>query len=250
MIYQKAIARRPSSNFAAGLSGANLGLPNFELTLKQHQAYCDTLKRCGLEIILLEADENYPDGCFVEDTAIITEVVAIITRPGASSRTGEEEKIREILSNHMQIEQIISPGHVDGGDVLRVNNHFYIGLSKRTNLAGSRQLSKLLSKYGFSSSEIPVKSVLHLKTGVTYIGKNSFLAIEEFSDRFHPANVIQITPQDAYYANCMLVNNNLLVPKGMDTSKYLSTLNYPIIEIPMSEFQKMDGGLTCLSLLF
>jgi dimethylargininase len=124
-MYSKAIVRRPGRNFTEGITTSNLGKPGYEKAIEQHSAYCDALTRCGLELIVLEADERYPDGCFVEDTAIVTSEVAVITRPGAKSRMGEEAEISETLSEFRKIETINPPGTLDGGDVLRVENHFF-----------------------------------------------------------------------------------------------------------------------------
>ena len=180
-MYTKAIVRRPGRNFAEGITTSNLGKPDFEKALDQHSKYCDALKGCGLELIVLEADERYPDGCFVEDTAIVTSEVAIITRPGASSRMGEEAEISGILSEFRKIETIKLPGTLDGGDVLRAGNHFFIGISGRTNRDGARQLSAILSKYNYTASETEVGQGLHLKSGIAYLGKGNFISAEGFS---------------------------------------------------------------------
>jgi dimethylargininase len=103
-MYSKAIVRRPGRNFAEGITTSNLGKPDFEKALEQHSAYCDALKRCGLELTVLEADERYPDRCFVEDTAIVTGKVAVITRPGAASRLGEEAEISKTLSEFRKMD--------------------------------------------------------------------------------------------------------------------------------------------------
>ena len=110
-MYTKAIVRRPGRNFAEGITTANLGKPDFEKAIEQHSAYCYALTACGLELIILEADERYPDGCFVEDTAIVTGEAAVITRPGAESRMGEEAEISETLSEFRKIETIKSSRH-------------------------------------------------------------------------------------------------------------------------------------------
>lgn len=250
-MFTKAITRKPGKNFADGITTSSLGKPNFRLALKQHEAYCNALKKCGLNVAILEADEKYPDGCFVEDTAIITKEAAIITKPGNLTRLGEEKKIADVLSKYKNIETIILSGNVDGGDVLRVKDHFYIGISKRTNEEGAKQLSKILSRYGYTSSTVPVKTVLHLKTGITYLENNNFISINEFSKVLPSSNVIVLDKDEEYSANCLLINDFLLIPKGFPKSKQrIIDLKYNIIEVEMSEFKKMDGGLTCLSLLF
>ena len=246
-----AILRHPASTFASGITTANLGQPDYEKALEQHRAYCAALRQCGLQLILLDPDERYPDGCFVEDTAIVTEELVILCRPGAASRRGEVAAVAEVLAEYRPLATIKPPGTVDGGDILRVDNHFYIGRSERTNAEGARQLAGILSEGGFTSSEIPVRSVLHLKTGATYIGKNTFLSIDEFAGRFASGQVIQVEEEEAYAANCLLVNGTVLAPAGFPKVKgQIAALGYPIIEVEMSEFQKMDGGITCLSLAF
>lgn len=249
--YTTAIIRQPGKNFANGITTSSLGKPSFELALKQHNAYCEALKSCGLEVTILEADENYPDGCFVEDTAIVTQEVAIITKPGDTDRIGEVDRIAVVLSKYKKTETINLPGTLDGGDIMRVGNHFYIGMSKRTNEEGAKQLAEILAKYGYTTSQIPVKKVLHLKTGITYLGSNNFISVEEFANVFKESTVIKLDPDEFYSANCLNINNRLLIPKGFPKSKkQIIDLGYSIVEIEMTEFRKMDGGLTCLSLLF
>jgi dimethylargininase len=250
-MYTKAIVRRPGRNFAEGITTSNLGKPDFEKALQQHSAYCDALIGCGLELIVLESDERYPDGCFVEDTAIVTREVAVITRPGAESRMGEETKISDILSEFRKIETIELTGTLDGGDVLRVENHFFIGISGRTNRDGARQLSEILSKYGYTASETEVGEGLHLKSGIAYLGKGNFISVEGFSKIAGSSGIIISDLQESYSANCLPVHDFLLIPEGFPKSKKkIVELGFNIIELNMSEFRKMDGGLTCLSLLF
>jgi dimethylargininase len=249
--YTQAIVRKPGKNFADGITDSVLEKPSFEIALKQHAAYCEALIHCGLRLTILDADENFPDGCFVEDTAVVTEKVAIITNPGAKSRRGETKKIAETLSEYMKTEYISLDGFVEGGDVLRFGNKFFIGISDRTNENGALQLSERLSNYGHSSSMIPVKSILHLKTGITFIGQNNFIALGGLSQQFKRFNIIQVDQDEAYAANCLFINDFLLVPKGYpEMKKKVLKLGCKIIEIEMSEFKKMNGGLTCLSLLF
>ncbi len=251
MVYTKAIVRRPGSNFARGITTSDLGQPDFNKALEQHAAYCDALIRCGVELTVLEADERYPDGCFVEDTAVVNSKVAVISRPGAASRMGEEEEIARVLAGFGITESITPPGTLEGGDVLRAENHYFIGLSARTNTEGASQLSAILSKHGFTSSVIRVEAGLHLKSDIAYLGKGNFISTPVFSKVAHPANTIVLDQDEYYSANCLRVNDYLLIPKGFPKSKIkILELGYNIVELEMSEFRKMDGGLTCLSLLF
>ena len=250
-MYSKAIVRRPGRNFAGGITTSNLGKPDFEKALGQHAAYCDALERCGVELIILEADERYPDGCFVEDTAVINSKVAVISHPGAATRLGEEVEIARVLSKYRKLERIEFPGTLEGGDILRAENHYYIGLSGRTNREGADQLAAILSEQGFTSSEIKVEAGLHLKSDIAYLGKGNFISTPAFAKMVHPANTVILGNDESYSANCLPVNDFLLIPKGFPKSKAkIAELGYNIIELEMSEFRKMDGGLTCLSLLF
>lgn len=251
MEYSEAIVRKPGRNFADGITSSALGKPDLNKALAQHEAYCEALEKCGLHLIKLDADERYPDGCFVEDTAIVTKEVAVITRPGAISRRGEEGRISEILSDFRRTEKIVFPGSLDGGDVLRAENHFYIGISQRTNLEGARQLSEILSEYGYTTSEVEVGSGLHLKSGIAYLGRGNYICTESFSSIKGLKNFIIADPEEEYSANSLMINDFILIPAGFPVAgKKIADLGYNIIGLDMSEFRKMDGGLTCLSILF
>ena len=249
--FKQAIVRRPGENLANGITTARLGTPDFALAQRQHAAYCAALQAAGLDLIVLPADERYPDGCFVEDTAVVAEEVAVIARPGDPTRRGEEKRIAEVLAEYKAIETIVSPGQLEGGDVLRVGDHFYIGRSRRTNAAGAEQLSRILSRYGYTASTIPVREVLHLKTGVTYAGGDTFIATAEFLEPFADFDTIRVTPAEAYAANCLWVNGHLLLPAGFPyVAESLRERGRTLLLVEMSEFRKLDGGLTCLSILF
>ena len=250
-MYTKAIVRRSGKSFANGITTSNLGRPDFSKALEQHAAYCDALIRCGVELTVLDADERYPDGCFVEDTAVVNSRVKVISRPGAATRRGEEEAITRVLAGSGPVESITAPGTLEGGDVLRAENHYFIGISERTNAEGAGQLAAILTTHGFTTSLIRVEAGLHLKSDIAYLGDGNFISTPVFSHVAHPANTIIPDPDEYYSANCLRVNDHLLIAKGFPKSKMkILELGYNIIELDMSEFRKMDGGLTCLSLLF
>ncbi len=244
-----ALVRRPTSNFAAGLTTANLGSPDYTLALAQHQAYCTALRQAGLQVIEWEGDAQYPDSCFVEDTVVLTPHMAIITRPGAASRRGETLAIANYFAAFRQIVHIEAPGTLDGGDVLQVGHTFFIGLSERTNEAGARQLAELVQREGFHTRLVPVHGVLHLKTGLTAIDTRHFVGTSWFAEQLPDLEVF-VPPQEEWYAaNSLPINDWLLVPSGFPSVRnFVTRLGKKTIEVPMSEFQKMDGGLTCLSL--
>jgi dimethylargininase len=237
-----------------GLTEANLGQPDHDLALSQHAAYIETLESCGLEVTVLPADEAYPDSTFVEDVALLTPHCAIITRPGASSRRGEIQSMKPVLSQFFtSMEEIKAPGTVDAGDIMMVGDHYYIGLSQRTNPEGAAQMISLLEGYGMSGSTIYLEQVLHLKTGIAFLENNNLAVCGEFvaKSEFEKFFQIVVPESEAYAANCIWVNDRVIIPSGFPRTKDLiSAAGYNLIETNMSEFQKLDGGLSCLSLRF
>ena len=256
-MFTKAIVRTPCTNFAAGLTTVDLGAPDFERALKQHEVYCQTLESCGLDVIRLPPDEQHPDSTFVEDTAILTARGAVITRPGAPSRLGEATQIVPLIrDNFSNVHLIEEPGTVDGGDVCEAGEHFFIGLSQRTNEHGARQLSGFLESFGYASSLIDVRDVsniLHLKSGIAYLGGKQIVLIEALLgfEEFSGYDLICLDSSEDYAANCLEINGKVLVADGFPaTKRELEHMGYQTIALDMSEFQKMDGGLSCLSLRF
>lgn len=253
-MFTRAIVRKPGPNFADGITTAGLGKPDYARALEQHARYVEVLKRCGLEVIVLEGDERFPDSTFVEDPAIVTEKCAIITRPGAASRQGEEAAIRDILAEYYAgVECIAEGGTLEGGDVLRVDDHFYIGLSNRTNAEGARQLIAILQRYGYSGSTVRLQEFLHLKTGITYLSDGNFVAAGEFigHEAFAAGKMITTDEAESYAANCLYLNGYVLMAAGFPrTRAKIEQAGYEVLETDISEFRKMDGGLSCLSLRF
>ena len=253
-MFSKAIVRTPCRAMLEGITEAEMGLPDYDLACEQHQGYIAALKECGLQVTVLPALESYPDSCFVEDVALITPNCAILTSPGAASRRGEEQHIIEAVEQfYPSLEQINLPGTLEAGDIMMVGSHFYIGLSARTNAQGAEQLIEILKKYSLSGSMVEMSEVLHLKTGVSYLEDNNLLTFGELHTHptFNQFNRIEIAKQESYAANSVWINGTILVPKGFPVAlSAIQQLGYPTIELPMSEFQKLDGGLSCLSLRF
>ncbi|MBA3319054.1 MAG: hypothetical protein H0T50_13330 [Gemmatimonadales bacterium] len=254
MRFTRAIVRPPADGFAAGITSSGLGPPDLTLALEQHEAYCRTLERLGVAIVKLDPDPDFPDSTFVEDTAIVTGRGAMLTRPGAASRTGEVAAVGAALRGWFpQPAEIAAPGTVDGGDVCEVGRHFFVGLSERTNREGAAQLAGWLAGHGFSASVIDIRGMpglLHLKTGLSWLGELRLLAAGEIAE--HEAlrgwEIVRVPEGEAYAANCIRVNGALLVAGGMPaTSALLGGLSYQLVPLEMSEFRKMDGGLSCLS---
>ena len=253
-MFTYAIARKPHKNFARGLTTTISSEPaDYGLMLRQHDAYLEALSAAGLEVILLDPQPDYPDAHFVEDTAVVTPDVAVITNPGADNRKGEEESIVPVLAEFRRIERIQAPGTIDGGDVLQVGNHFFIGISQRTNPEGAAQLGRILQGHDYTWTTIGVGSGLHFKSGVNYVGNNTLIVGSEFTanEQLKKFDQIVLDEAESYAANTLLVNEHLLIPAGYPKSrKQLETLGLKMIELAVSEVQKMDGGLTCMSLRF
>jgi dimethylargininase len=260
-MFTKAIVRLPASNFADGLTTVSLGTPDFATTIAQHQRYCDVLRECGLTLTHLDADPRYPDSTFVEDVAILTERGAIMTRPGANSRAGEVAHMRRVLpAFYPALAEIVAPGTLDGGDICEAGDHVVIGISLRTNEHGARQLADWLEKLGYTTSFIDIRQtpgILHLKSGIAYIGDNAgdrrMVVIDALANEpaLQQFELIRVAPSEDYAANCVRVNDHVLMAAGFPLLEAaLRELGYAVIALDMSEYQKMDGGLSCLSLRF
>jgi dimethylargininase len=252
--FTHAIVRPPASSFAAGITSSGLGPPNLALALEQHEAYCRTLERLGLSLVRLPADPSFPDSTFVEDAAIVTSRGAILTRPGAPSRAGEVAALGAELGRWFpDLGGISPPGTVDGGDVCEAGPHFFIGVSQRTNAEGAAQLAAWLAGRGYGSSVIDIRELpgmLHLKTGLSWLGGRRLLAAGELAghEALRGWEVVEVAKGEEYAANCIRVNDAVLVAHGFPkTAGLVRGLGHDVMVIEMSEYRKMDGGLSCLS---
>lgn len=254
--FSRAIVRPPAESFAEGLSQAGLGAPDLELALAQHRAYCEALSELGLELVELPPDPDFPDSTFVEDTAVVTAEAAILTRPGAESRRGETAAIAEVLEGMgLETREIVEPGTVDGGDVCDVDGEVLIGISERTNLAGAAQLARHLADFGRVGTMVGIRGLgrglFHLKSGLSALGDRRLAVVPELAG--HPAlgrfEAVLVDKRERYAANCVRVGDAVLVAKGFPRfAERLDELGYRVLSLEMSEFRKMDGGLSCLSL--
>ncbi len=252
-----ALTRRPGPNFAQGLTSATAGPPDLDLALSQHAAYCDALRACGLAVTTLPADPDHADSTFVEDTAVVTADAAVATRPGAPSRAGEVARIEPHLHGLRRVvHRIVDPGTLDGGDVCEAGAHYFIGVSARTNLEGANQLRSILQRAGYGVSTVDIRghrSLLHLKSGLAYLGDARLLVAPGLPEveAMRDYQRIEVEVADSYAANCVRINDRVLIAAGYPRLRAtLCDLGYSPIELAMSEFRKMDGGLSCLSLRF
>lgn len=251
MMFTHAITRQPGPDYPNGLTTSSLPAPELSLTLAQHEKYSACLRNVGLIVEELAPAPGFPDACFVEDTAVVVPEVAVISRPGAASRLEEAQLMAPVLARYRPLVRIDAPGTLDGGDILQVEQRVFIGVSDRTNEAGARQLQAILTPLGYSCHLIPVAAGLHLKSSLNYIGKNTLLVTQDFAQ--HPAvhgfSTIISPQEEEYAANTLLINNTLLMPEGYPkTYALVQALGLPIQFLDTSEFRKMDGGLSCLSL--
>lgn len=256
--FTRALVRPPARNFADGLTTVNLGAPDVDRALEQHRAYCAALMRHGVAVVPLDEDERYPDSTFVEDTALILpNRGAMITRPGAPSRAGEVDAVAEALRGHFaELAHVTDPGTLDAGDVCEAGDHVFIGISHRTNIDGATQLGTWLSGFGITSSTVDIREVpgiLHLKSGIAALEPDRLVLIEALAE--HPAfagyETVRVPIGEEYGANCVRVNDVVFVSAGQpQLDARLRALGYTLDVLDMSEYRKMDGGLSCLSLRF
>ncbi len=252
-MFTRAITRRPSEEMVNGITTAGLGKPDYDLALKQHDNYCQILTDLGLDVTVLDPEPGFPDCCFVEDTAVVCEHVAVIAPLGAPTRQGEQETIAPVLAQFKPTVRVTAPSNFEGGDVLQVEKTFFIGLTERTNQAGADALGAAVSEHGYQWHAMECGPSLHFKTDVNYIGNNTLLVSPFFANAPELADFTCIVVEDdeAYARNCLHINGTTIVPAGFPkTQAKVEALGLPIAVIDVSEYRKLDGGLTCLSLRF
>ena len=223
---------------------------------QQHAAYEQALADAGFEIVKLPELRDDLDAVFVEDTALILDGHAIITRPGAASRAGEVESTAAGLSPHFEVHRVTA-GHVDGGDVLRIGKRLYVGLSSRTDSAGIAALRSIAAPLGFTVIEAELRDCLHLKTGATFArpdgsGRPTLLYSERSVDptQFEGVEPLAVADAEAAAANCIRAGDRLILPAGNPrTAQLLRDRGFRVVEVDVSELQKAEAGVTCMSLI-
>jgi dimethylargininase len=222
----------------------------------QHDAYEAALRQAGFEVIRLPDLPEHPDATFVEDTALLLDDHAVILRPGAASRAAETESTASGLADHFELHRL-TEGHVDGGDVLRIGQTLYIGLSSRTDAAGAIELRELVARFGYDVVDAKVHACLHLKTAATHAGPDqSGTPILLFNpacvdpSQFTNVFPVAVDPAEEHAANVVRAGNHLIMPMdNPKASSRLRGLGFKVIEIGVSELQKAEAGLTCMSLI-
>ena len=255
--FENVIVRRPCHAMLNGITTSpELGTVDYDNALRQHDSYIEALKKTGVAVTVLEADERYPDSCFVEDPAIITPYCAIITNPGTTSRNGEKDEIIGAIKKFFPDDKIFyihAPATMEGGDVMLIDDTYYVGISRRTNVDGFVQFRAIVEQFGMKAIAVPVTDILHLKTGVVYVSDGHMLIGGEFKTRpeFDKFDKFEVPDEEAYGANVIFMNGKVIVAEGYPTVlAKLKEWGYETVVTDTSEYKKIEGGLTCLSLRF
>lgn len=220
------------------------------LAMQQHAAYQEALGELGARVIALPALADQPDCVFVEDPALVLDEVAIITRMGAESRRGESESLALAVSQYRELLRIEAPGTLEGGDVMRVGKTLYVGLSRRTNIAGLQQLAQLVAPFGYWVTPVEVRGCLHLKSACCHLGDGVVLANPAWLDLDAFCGVQFIDVEEPHAANVLRVGETLLMPSSYPrTRALLGSRGFSVRTVDTSELIKADAGVTCMSLL-
>lgn len=220
---------------------------------EQHRAYQSLLEKCGARVISLAAEPALPDSMFVEDPAIVLDELAVILPLGTETRRREAASIAQALAKFRKFAHIELPGQVEGGDVQRIGRKLFAGLSSRTNAEGIRQLAGILAPYGYQVVSAKVTGCLHLKSAVTYIGRNTLLANRTWFDTapFAGFEWIDVAPEEPHAANGLAIGDTVIFPASFPlTRARLEARGFHVTPLDISELQKAESGLTCSSLLF
>jgi len=223
-----------------------------ELARRQHREYAEALTRAGAELVELPADDELPDGCFVEDCALVAGGTALITRPGAPSRRGEIVEVRRALERVLRIELMNEPATLDGGDCMRVGKRIFVGRSQRTNDAGIARVREVFGPLGFEVIAVPLREVLHLKCVCSPLDDETILLADNTIPRavFDDLRVLTVPTDEECAANAVALGRTVLVAAGHPvTARVVAASGFEVLAVDTSEIRKADGALTCLSIL-
>jgi dimethylargininase len=219
----------------------------------QHAWYEAVLESLGCRIVRLPEDPEHPDSVFVEDTAVVLDEVAVITRPGAASRRGETDAVARALAPFRPLLRLEPPATLDGGDVLVLDRTLIVGLSSRTNAEAVDQLGRLLAPHGYTVRGVPVAGCLHLKSAVTRAGRDHLLVNPDWVDpaAFGGWNALEVAPGEPYAANVLTLEGQVVSPDSFPrTRQRLEAAGVKVHLVDLAELQKAEGAVTCCSLLF
>jgi dimethylargininase len=226
---------------------------NFARAQEQHHAYELLLAKLGARVISLAAEPELPDSMFVEDPALVLDELAVMLPLGTETRRGEAASLAQELSKYRKLETVKLPGTLEGGDVLRIGRKLFVGLSKRSNAEGHRQLAEIVKPYGYEVIAVPVTGCLHLKSAVTYLGENTLLANRAWFGNapFAGYDWIEVDPAEPHAANALALGGTIIFPAFFRrTHGRIGSQGFRVTPLDISELQKAESGLTCSSLLF
>ena len=219
----------------------------------QHRAYEKLLEKLGARVISLPAEPDLPDSMFVEDPAIVLDELAVILPLGTKTRRREAPSLAEALSPFRKLEYISLPGTLEGGDVLRIGRKLFVGLTRRSNAEGIRQLAAILAPHNYEVIAVPVPGCLHLKSAVTYLGGRTLLVNRAWFDTAPLAGHewIDVDPAEPHAANALALAGAIIFPESFPrTRARIEARGFPVTPLDISELQKAESGLTCSSVLF
>lgn len=223
------------------------------LARAQHSQYEDALRAAGVEVTRLPPQDDQPDSVFVEDTAVVLDEIAVITRPGSVSRRGEVDSVRDALAEHRTITTIEAPATLDGGDVLVLGREVLVGLTPRSNLSGMQQLRARLAPFGYEVRAVPVRGCLHLKSAVTRAGTRTLVANPSWVD---PAlmpgwEVVPVDAREPFAGNVLWLGATTIVAEAfVRTNAVLArSTDSALVPVAAAELAKAEGGVTCCSLV-
>jgi dimethylargininase len=249
-----AITRELSPAFAnCELSFIDRRPIDLKLAEQQHHRYQELLEELGATVISLPAEPELPDSMFVEDPALVLDEIAIILPLGTESRRREAKSLERALEPFRRLATVELPGTMEGGDVLRVGRKLYVGLSRRTNEEGIRQLRALVSPFGYEVAPVPVTGCLHLKSAVTFLGRQTLLANRAWFDAgvFAGYQWIDVAETEEHAANALTIGDRVMYPASFpQTEARMEAAGFRVLTIDISELLKAESGLTCSSLLF
>ncbi len=253
-MFRSGLVRLPGDELVNGIRNNNLPPVNTVIACNQHALYREALQRAGLALTILEADTGFPDGPFVEDTAVVVGSTLVITRPGDIRRRGEEKAVENEIGKYFDdVLRITGPGCLDGGDVLVEGHRMWIGLSERTNREGAEQLKKIGEFRDFDVRITEVKKGLHLKTYVGSPGPDTVWIHEEIVQDpvFDNIRKVVVEEQDTYVCNCRYINGYTVMAEGFPRMEaWCRGEGLEPLTVPMSEYRKLDGGISCLSVVW
>ncbi|MEQ9104825.1 MAG: arginine deiminase family protein [Rhodothermales bacterium] len=218
----------------------------------QHTAYCTLLRECGARVVQVQGNEAFPDGVFVEDTAVVLDEVAVVTPMGTASRRPETTAIEHALKAFRPVHRLAGPGKLEGGDVLRVDRTLFVGQGSRTDTAGLKALEAVVAPFGYTIVPVAVTGCLHLKTGVTAVDDGTVLINPDWVDAacFRDFQCIHVPTAEPFAANVLRVGQAICMHAGFtETRERLDARGYRVMSTDISEFLKAEAGLTCMSIL-